>query len=306
MNNCSKCGKELISGEKFCQNCVSDLSQAQVNQQINQPVSQQVNEELQQNVYHQPIIQPDNQQFNQESNQYIYYQPLPKRDIDEKDPAKLDYNLMHDYIGNNSGKIMNSRFSFPSLFFTAVYLVYRKMYLFGFALWMIQLSLVIFLLKYSNIIIILIGFILAFAFRSLYLNKVKTNVKKIIRENPSASYDELAMISSAKGGVNGKITLFLCIVMIIFSTAITSKVGIINRSGITSNNDRLVCKAEKGNLTVYYNSDGVVGYESKNIDFDFDENVKISKKVEMEIYLKSVTSWFERNLSGTCKIEKKK
>ena len=121
--------------------------------------------------------------------------PIAQSEVKKDDNSKkadtrgnTDYlvsNLMEDYIGPNSYKIMNKKVSIPPFFIGHLYLFYRRMYLFGLIFCIITLLLSVFDLSIYSI---LINIALVFLAYPLYLFHVKRKIRRIINANPDKGY----------------------------------------------------------------------------------------------------------------------
>ena len=89
---------------------------------------------------------------------------------------------------------------------------------------------------------------------------------------------------------------FIISIVIIF-VAIYSLVSI--------NSSKLVCKSNEGNITIMYNKDGLTGYKTSGMTYNFDEQSEYAKKIGVDAYLKEFNSWFLNNTTGKCRIDGK-
>lgn len=148
---------------------------------------------------------------------------LPQQDYILDNHANDD-ELLRAFIGNNYDKITTKSFNFAGFFFTSFYMFYRKMFLYGFLLFLVNL-IVLNVINFS-IVIILFGIVTGFFVNKVYLYYAKKKITKIKLENPQKSIEELKEICSTKGGTSvGKfflglftelvITLLVLIVMLI-------------------------------------------------------------------------------------------
>lgn len=125
--------------------------------------------------------------------------------------TERDY--IKEYIGVNSEKILNNYFSWPTFFFSILYFIYRKLYLYTLLYFVIN-AVIIVIFEYilnlnilSSILSILFSFIVAFKFKDLYLYKIKKDIKKAQEQNL-----DISMICKKKGGVN-KVGLIIALVI---------------------------------------------------------------------------------------------
>ena len=64
---------------------------------------------------------------------------------------------------------------------------------------------------------------------------------------------------------------------------------------------KLVCKSDKGNITIMYNDKTLTGYTVKNVSYDFDNQKEYAKKIGVKEYIKEFKEFFESHTTGTCK-----
>lgn len=146
-----------------------------------------------------------------------------------KSNDKLNEKLFLEYVGEKYEKIKNKKFSIPSLFFSWLYIAYRKFYsllIVYVILERIYSAMLSSVLKEKPILVICLfipNIILALVFNKLYLNNVKKKVSEIRNSNPEASESELSSICSKKGGVS-IVSLILAVVVVVFINAVINVV----------------------------------------------------------------------------------
>jgi len=67
------------------------------------------------------------------------------------------------------------------------------------------------------------------------------------------------------------------------------------------NSKKLVCKSNKGNITLMYNDKTIKGYVANGITYNLDEQKLIAEQIGVENYIEEFSSWFSNNTDGTCK-----
>lgn len=72
---------------------------------------------------------------------------------------------------------------------------------------------------------------------------------------------------------------------------------------VDNSENKLVCTAPEGNITISYSGNEITGYHASNITYDMDDQKKVARQIGMEEYNKQFTEWFEQNTSGTCTVE---
>ena len=150
----------------------------------------------------------DNVSEGASSNEKVKYseqQTNAVKEILEGTNEDLEYTLIHDYMGPNDDLLYSGVFNWGAFFFEELYLFHRKMYLYGFisyAIWEVGM-----LVTYSRglylmsaVFTFLLRLAAGFYASKLYTHHATKKVRKIMRNNPNASEDELSNICSRKGG----------------------------------------------------------------------------------------------------------
>ena len=178
-----------------------------------------------------------------------------------------DEELLKAFIGKNYDKITTKTFNFAGFFFNSLYMFYRKMFLYGIILAIINI-LILNIIK-NNIIIILLDVVIGLFVNKIYLYNANKKIAKIKFENQLKTTEELKNICSSKGGTSGK-NIFLGIVstfgIAFIISLIMTMVGIgslfnnifdSNNGNIIPNNifskEILVKNAEFGGYSCIYN-----------------------------------------------------
>lgn len=119
-----------------------------------------------------------------------------------------DEELLKEFIGKNYDKISTRPFNFAGFFFTTFYLFYRKMFLYGILLFIVNL---IVLNVINNFIVtILFGVAVGFLVNKVYLYYAKKKIEKIKIQNQGKDFNTIKLICTTKGGTSvGKIFLGL-------------------------------------------------------------------------------------------------
>ena len=303
---CKNCGKTLNQGEMFCSNCgakvenennmvggntlnqnVSNLTISNVNNldnnvNVNQQSFNQSfvdNQAPMNNAYQQPTYTQQNVQATNQN------QPIA--------PINVEQELRKAYIGKNAEKILKGRGGSAWLFlFGATYLLYRKLYLYGFLYLLIN-----FLLSWFNLagFAFIIQLVLCFFFHKIYLNYVDKKILSIKKSNPNLSFEELKNKCIKQGGIS--------YAMIALSIGISLIIGFISYK---PSSDKLVCTSNKGNITIMYNEKGITGYTATGMSYDLDAQKEVATEIGMDAYITEFNSWFKSNTSGYCTINGEK
>lgn len=114
--------------------------------------------------------------------------------------------LLKAFIGKNYDKITKNLFNISGFFFTTFYLFYRKMFLYGILLFLINLIISNLLGNYitTTVLNVLVGLLV----NKVYLYYANKKIEKIKTKNSEKSINELKEICAKKGGTSiGKIFL---------------------------------------------------------------------------------------------------
>lgn len=104
-----------------------------------------------------------------------------------------DEKFVEEYIGTSYDSFRNSSFNPGAFFLGPIYLFYRKMYLY--AIIFILISMFI-----SACIPVVLNIILGFIINGIYLEKARTDVRTIRRNNNGLSDEEILNLCKKKGG----------------------------------------------------------------------------------------------------------
>lgn len=63
---------------------------------------------------------------------------------------------------------------------------------------------------------------------------------------------------------------------------------------------QLVCKSEKGSITITYSDKRITSYAQDQIPFDLKEQNDHAKEIGLKQYIEEFTLWFEINYQGEC------
>ena len=141
----------------------------------------------------------------------------------------LDPNeLLEAYIGKNYNKITGKSFNWSAFFFGSLYVLYRKMYLYGFILMIFTNVISIFSLNVANIdmrisnpalvlgallaVNLIIGLGVALTFNSMYLNYCMGKINDI-REQYKNDKEKIIDSCKKKGGTNLLVAIILSLVL---------------------------------------------------------------------------------------------
>ena len=143
------------------------------------------------------IIGPQINSINSMSQQNVEY----KSNINDEE-------LLRAFIGNNYDKITTKPFNFAGFFFTMFYMFYRKMFLYGIILFLINL--IVFSFVNNFIVSIIFGLVVGFLVNKIYIYYANKKIAKIKFQNPQKSIDELKNLCLIQGGTSvGQIFLGL-------------------------------------------------------------------------------------------------
>ena len=198
------------------QSSVETLEENQVPQSINTNLETQNNNE---------ITFQDNNSQNSSTNEASISNNL-NMDISNKNQ---DDDLLKSFIGNNYEKITTKKFNFAGLFFGALYMFYRKMYIYALLIYIINfIILKIIKLPILNLIInLIINILIGLFINTLYIKFANQKINKIKNKNNTKSNEEIKSICIQKGGTSvGYIflgfiseillSIFLSVIMMLF------------------------------------------------------------------------------------------
>ena len=139
-----------------------------------------------------------------------------------------DDELIDAYIGPNATKLKNGTFSANTFFFGIFYILYRKMWIMGILLFVVNQIVEFCLPSFSFVISLTLNIIISIEFKKIYLKHVIDEVNKIKQENPNISQDQLLQICKKKGGISILSILILgllYVILVIFSLMIYDPVN---------------------------------------------------------------------------------
>lgn len=187
MRYCFRCGTKVEENTQFCPHCGANIKE-ELNRYNYVPNKEEKNQEK---------ISPSHEDQYQYSLNYSY------KGADE---------LIEGYVGSNYEKIKTSHFSIPTLLFGPIYFLYRKLYLYGFIWFLVEAI----LLPTSVIMAIIIRFLLAIGFSTIYLTEVKKRVENLRLLNQNINRDLLINRCKIKGGTNKTILAIMLLIIIMF------------------------------------------------------------------------------------------
>ncbi len=126
-----------------------------------------------------------------------------------------DELLLSSYIGPNYEKIRSGSFNFAAAFLTNFYFFYRKMYLIGFIIVILN-TIILILFNLGFIVSIILFFVVGVFTNQIYMIHVKGKIRKIKADNPNLSREELANLCSKEGGTSlGSVMLGILTVFVV-------------------------------------------------------------------------------------------
>lgn len=168
----------------------------------------------------------EQQQSQQEQQQQFAMQYGNGQGVVLEDPApEIDDNaLLRQYVGSSFQKISMAPFSFPAFLFSGVYFMYRKMFLLGAILFLIEFAIANLLPNgIAQIAVIAFHIVLALVVNPIYIKVAKGRVKGIkkAKKNKNKNQIELNTICQNKGGTSLSKTFILTIICSIFGVIIS-------------------------------------------------------------------------------------
>lgn len=185
--NCPRCNMPVQNNSNFCTNCGENLNNNHNNQyNYSYNYSNKTDPNYNMNTNHLD-------QYNY-SNNYSYnnYYTNSSDDI-----------YLKAYVGENYEKIKNTRFSLPTFFLGAYYLLYRKLWLCGILYIIINFFATIYIdTDYGVIISLALNLFFSFKFASLYLAKANNSIDKIKQQSLDKTNQEILALCRKKGGTS--------------------------------------------------------------------------------------------------------
>lgn len=242
----------------------------------------QINQAINQNMI------PDNQTTTVQSNNSQSNYQMPQQNATYTNPQTTnsqDNNeeLLKAFIGKNYEKITTKKFNFAGFFFSSLYMYYRKMFIYGLTVFIINLLTINFLdSSISTIVNIMFLIILGMFTNKIYIKQAKKKIEKIKLQNSSKDINKIKNICIKKGGASiGKTCLgfFIEIIVLIIASIIMTIAGIpsaledyINVLNKNSNTNNSNIKDNNSNNNSTYN--GIIMYNtSVNISDEFSMSV---------------------------------
>ena len=205
MNNNISNNQDSINNNYVNQNQMNSYNQQPMNNNFNNNGNEQKPDLM--GAYTVPNNMPNNN-YNQNNMNNNYEQPSNQMSYNN---YSNDDELLKEFIGKNYDKITTRKFSFSGLFFSFGYMFYRKMFLYGFVLSVIELIIVNFVPATISSIITLVIMVLCGLFvNKLYVGYAKKKIEKIKLENRNKDFSSLKTLCMMNGGTSiGKIFLGL-------------------------------------------------------------------------------------------------
>lgn len=129
---------------------------------------------------------------------------------------------------------------------------------------------------------------------------VETNNQNLNPQTNNNQNDTNQVYLQKRRNENKIIILIIAIVFGCIAVFIT--LFIIAFSLLTANSEKLICKSDKGNITIMYRNNEIVGYKAFNMSYDLDKQKEYAKLVGIDAYIKEFNTWFSNTTSGSCTI----
>ncbi len=181
------------------------LEPSQSQNQFFQTTPNDNNQSTNNEVLSQPIETPNN---NPITPTELNNQSIPDNNLTPETPNTIDYQnnyidddiLLKSFIGNNYEKITTKSFNIAAFFFTALYMFYRKMFLYG--LLLIIISTILSFIFKSSFISLIICVLVGLFINKIYISFAKNKIAKIKASHPLSSSEELRALCTKKGGTS--------------------------------------------------------------------------------------------------------
>lgn len=258
---CGKCGAKLSSTDLFCGVCGERVNSGQT-----QPTTR-------------PLVDNVNSNTNNNYNT----------------GAINDEELRRAYIGNKYSDFKDGGLSWLAFFFSFYYLLYRKMYLFGF-LWLFG-SIISIFFPFFQVLLFGLQIFMLIKFKDLYIKHVDNKINKIKIENSNVSRSQLVDICARKGGTSVGFLVLTFVIVFLSMIFITTPIimGIIddvrndnNLDGYDDNNNYYEENNNSSNsdngLVIIENCSG----KNKVVANVKNGNIVLSGKIENKKYNKTL------------------
>ena len=138
--------------------------------------------------------------FDAQANSINNYTLNP--DIKDKldNENNTDSYLIRRYINNNSDKLLGNSVNIPAFFLGSLYYFYRKMYLYGIVIMIIETA--IMFLPYYYFWLLVVRLLLLFATNKIYISCVYSDIQFIKERSKDKTRDELAKECAKQGGAS--------------------------------------------------------------------------------------------------------
>lgn len=301
MINCPKCGSNVNQGEMFCRVCGAKIGSQSI--QPNQMGS----------------TPSDNQQVHAQ-NQYVsQHQQIMNNNVEYGTSNYSSYSndeaLINAYIGKNADKLKNGGFSVNTFFFGNIYVLYRKMWMLGIVWFLVSMIISMFLSSLSGVLTLAANIFISTQFKKWYLKHVEEKVDKIKADNPNASYEQLLVICTKKGGTTIiPVIIFIVLYIVAIGVIIFTVSGTIEEAikktnrydNIYNNNYSVTGSGDIGNLSLTIPSSFEKGSYSSNsylsyslYDYNSNDYCRIEVSTMDSRYYDSINAYLEDNVYYT-------
>lgn len=218
---CPKCGATLQPNVKFCKFCgtgIKYVTSCQYGDNIANSAYDSSSCHIQQYNYSYNYSNKTKPNYNlnqSHEDQYNYNNQYSNKYNYIKTETIGDEKYLEVYVGQNYNIIKNSKFSIGTLLFGGFHLLYRKLYFYAILYFFIIISANILIPEYADIIRIIVNFVCAFKFNSLYMEQVEKKVEQIKQSNFDKTSMELLEECRKQGGVSLKSAILIPIIITI-------------------------------------------------------------------------------------------
>ena len=144
-----------------------------------------------------------------------------------------DPDLLHAYAGKNYYKFITRRFNIAGFFFSVIYLLFRKLYVAGIVIFLLDILLINLIRDHVHLILpafflglsvnVALSLLVGFLANEYYLFAAGYRIGRLKRKYPGRGHAELRGICEAKGGTNS-----IALTFGFFAKIISSIVIVIN------------------------------------------------------------------------------
>lgn len=221
---CQKCGATINENAKFCKFCgtKTENTNCQYGDNISNSAYDSSSCHTKQYNYSYNYSNKTKPTYNLNASHQEQYDYSAKFNyIKTATETYSEDEYLENYIGANYNAIKNQKFSFSTLLFGEIYLIYRKLWFQAFTCFLFSLLSILYLKdNYTIIAIIAIRIFYGLNFRETYINIAEKRVEQIKQSNLDKNSQELLKYCKKKGKPITAIPILIAIIAFIIFTVV--------------------------------------------------------------------------------------